>query len=804
MKKLLQVFKALFGWPLSFLAIFLIFKTIFSQKDIINLNFKDINLGLLILGIFCFLVYFFLRTYQWKRILKESGHDLPMNEVAFLWSFAEIRRFLPGKIWPFLGRTILFTDKGVNKKIILSSLVIETELLIIGTLITSLLSLPFIFQNLLPTFPSSGIIISASFIITAIIVFLYVNNKFLQKMIKNTPLNRFIHHILPDFSPKVNLHLILISITYMGFYGVANFFIVSSIISLSLQSLVSLSSFFVFSFLVGYLSFITPMGLGVREGIVTLGLSKVLSFSIAGIASVYSRIILIISELIFLCISYFWSKNKNQFKFVKNLLTNYRYETFLFLFIAIYVVYFSIASFLRYENFYAGRYDLGNMAQVVWNTMQGRIFQASTDDFNSVQIMSRLGGHADFILILLTPFYFIWTDPRMLLLIQTFIIGCGGIFVYLISKNVIKNKLISLMFGLFYLLNPGVNHTNLYDFHAVALATTFLLATFYFLIKKRYLLFLLFAFLSALTKEQVWVIISFFGVFLFLKEYSSRRMILSKLSVLGITIFIVSSFIFYYLINSAIPNARGENHFALSYYSEFGDSPKGIIQNLIFSPVKIFNTLLNKDRLYYLEQMFLPLGFLPFLSPHILFLALPDFAINVLSNNSNLYQIYFHYTSTITPFLFIASIYSLNFYLKKFPKIPLKFYVLFLSATTLYSAYSFGPLPFAKNPNVDMFTKPQPNKEIINKFLQNIDEKYSIAATNNIGSHLSHREKISTIPKGINEADIIVFLLNDIFAQPSLSAQKEMAKNLRNDKNYTLLFEKEDFVAFKKKKALDK
>ncbi len=101
-----------------------------------------------------------------------------------------------------------------------------------------------------------------------------------------------------------------------------------------------------------------------------------------------------------------------------------------------------------------------------------------------------------------------------------------------------------------------------------------------------------------------------------------------------------------------------------------------------------------------------------------------------------------------------------------------------------------------------MLTKPQNNKVIIENFLALIPERYSVAATNNLGAHLSHRKIIYTIPVGIDKADVVVFLLNDRFAQPSLNAQIKMANDMKSDKHYIKVFEKDDFVVFKKQGIL--
>ncbi|MBI2430562.1 MAG: hypothetical protein HYV39_00940, partial [Candidatus Levybacteria bacterium] len=112
---------------------------------------------------------------------------------------------------------------------------------------------------------------------------------------------------------------------------------------------------------------------------------------------------------------------------------------------------------------------------------------------------------------------------------------------------------------------------------------------------------------------------------------------------------------------------------------------------------------------------------------------------------------------------------------------------------------AYGPLPGAKNPNILMFTNPYKNKKEVHQFLQGIDITKSVAATNNLGAHLTHRQKLYTIPIGAGEADIVAFLLNDQSAQPSLAAQIAMSEELKKDNRYKLVFEKDDFVVFRKK-----
>lgn len=466
----------------------------------------------------------------------------------------------------------------------------------------------------------------------------------------------------------------------------------------------------------------------------------------------------------------------------------YTREIILVLAIVVYIIYFTAASFLRYTNFYTGRFDLGNMDQTVWNTVHGRIFQLTNPD--GTNIISRLAFHADFILILLAPFYLLWQDPRMLLLIQTLLCATGAVFVYLLAKKIIKQKTIALILALSFLLNPNLQYANLYDFHAVTLATTFFLMAFYFLQNKKYVLYCSFLLLAALTKEQVWLVTSLFGLYTFF---------ISKKRLFGLGIFIASVLCFYIIFNKAIPMARGGEHFALSYYSDFGASPKDIVRNIFLSPQKTVPLLVGPNRLLYIYEVFSPIGFLAFFAPLLLIFTIPDFGINLLSNNSQLHQIYYQYTAVILPFTYIATIYAIPVIRKLFPTITFKKISIFLLCSVLLSAGIFGPLPFTRDPSTAMFTKPLPYAQSVDAFLSTIPIQYSVAATNNIGSHMSHRQKIFTIPTGIDQADIVVFLLTDKYAQPTLAAQRQMVEKLHNNKQYVELFRYNDFAAFKKR-----
>ena len=822
------IIKFAIGWPLSAVALFFVSRIIFSQQKNIVFKIEEPNVILLLSGTICFFLFYLTRSFVWKLILKELGYNIPLKTVSFLWEISELRRFVPGNIWSFLGRVTLFSNIGIPTKTIAKGLIIETQSFLLSCFIISTLGI-FIYPKILPL-KTPNIFFIPLIIILLFSTVLFINHSLLTRYIKGRLLSK-IKVLFPNFSSKANTFILLLSLLYLILFGSGTYLTITSVVFISPEFFISLSGLFVFSLLVGYLSFITPMGLGVRESVMIVGLSQFVSLSIAGVASIFARIVLIVSELLFLLFTYLWQKARYKFATsLENFVASHKQEVIMAALIIVYIVYFTAVSFLRYDNFYTGRFDLGNMDQTVWNTLNGRIFELT--DPNGIEIVSRLAYHADFILILLAPFYLLWDDPRMLLLIQTTVLAVGSVFVYKIANNTTRSKNLSLVFAAIFLLNPAVQYTNLYDFHPVTLATTFLLGTFYFLLKKRYVLFFLLAVLAALTKEQVWVIIALFGIYIFFSkparhsEDSERRdapdgasrsvedsRISSSISdsgqarmtaikMFGLIITLASLLVFYFLIWHAIPNALGSDHFALSYYSDFGDSPTNIVRNVFTSPHKLLSTIFHRDQLHYLQQLFLPLGFISLLSPILLILALPDLFINLLSNNPQLHQIYYQYSATITPFIFISAIFGVRNLKVWFPKLPNVLVTCYLLIVTCYSAYLFGPLPFSKSPNIDMFTNPQKNKAVIDNFISNIPSKYSVSATNNIGSHLSHRQNIYNVPLGIDTADYVAFLLDEHFAQPTLSDQHEMVEDVKNNKNYVEIFKIDNFIVFEKRNLL--
>lgn len=302
--QILSWVKFLIGWPLSAVSILFIVKLVIDKSSQLSLNFNKINFSYLLLSIILFFVYYLLRSYLWRMQLQEKGYKINFRENTYRFAFSELKRYTPGNIWSMLSRAAQFKQVGVDNKTIGVSLIADSQLVIIGCGIVSLVSLPWLLDSpnelklkLVTLFPIIIAVLLIWFVATALI--------YKRKYAKNESLPSSL--ILPAFELNSKIKLTMFAVVTYAAFGIGNYFAFISIFQTAGNPLI-ISSFFVFSLLIGFLSFITPMGLGVREAVVTLGLTKIMSITNAGAVSIFTRIVLVISELSFLILVFLWQK----------------------------------------------------------------------------------------------------------------------------------------------------------------------------------------------------------------------------------------------------------------------------------------------------------------------------------------------------------------------------------------------------------------------------------------------------------------------------------------------------------------
>jgi uncharacterized membrane protein len=324
----------------------------------------------------------------------------------------------------------------------------------------------------------------------------------------------------------------------------------------------------------------------------------------------------------------------------------------LILIMLIYMVDMCYHAILRYETFKAGAFDLGNMDQVLWNTIHGRLFQFTNQAIDWYGPPTRLAIHFEPIILPLSLLYAFHADPRILLVFQTLALVLGALPVFLLTRKYIPEwPIFAPLMVSAYLLSPALLGLNIFDFHPVSLATPFLLYAVLALTYKRYVWFLIACILSCMCKEDVPLSVALLGILVIWKY---------KLPRLGTALLIgglLWSFLaFKVVIPHFYPGVQANNYWYR--YEALGSSPGAAIANLVIHPWLLFTTFFTLDRIWYLVGLLRSVGFLSLLSPEWLLPVLPSLAVNVLSTDPNLYSGVYHYNATIIPFVMISAIHG--------------------------------------------------------------------------------------------------------------------------------------------------
>ena len=317
----------------------------------------------------------------------------------------------------------------------------------------------------------------------------------------------------------------------------------------------------------------------------------------------------------------------------------------------VYALEMSHQAVLRYDTFKATAFDLGNMDQVIWNTIHGRWFQFTNQATDYYGPPTRLAVHFEPIILPLSLLYLFYADPRILLVFQTLVLVSGSLPVFLLTRKYLPEwPILAALMVVAYLLSPALLGLNIFDFHPISLATPLLLYAMLALDHRRYGWFILACILAAMCKEDVPLTIAVLGLFLIWKY---------KLPRLGITLTIgglLWSFIGFSIISHFYPGAQHNNFWYR--YQALGSSPSEAIMNLIIHPWLFFTTFVTLNRLYYLASLFRSTGFLSLLAPEWLLLALPGLAVNLLSTDSLSYSGVYHYNASIIPFVMLSAIHG--------------------------------------------------------------------------------------------------------------------------------------------------
>lgn len=319
--------------------------------------------------------------------------------------------------------------------------------------------------------------------------------------------------------------------------------------------------------------------------------------------------------------------------------------------VGLYTVICGTLVVLRYNAYNVWGVDLGLVDEALWNTLHGRFMQITL--FEGAQT-NLFATHFEPVFLLLLPLYAVWSEPRLLLIVQVVIVGLGAIPLYGLTRRRLRSDFAAACFALGYLVFPSTVSAGLAESASLrsdALAMPILLLTLYYLERRRRSRFLATAFLALACKEYVALVVALLGLYILFRKRDVR---------LGLVTLGMSVAWFAVVMWGFIPYSRRgeESLYYQLHFSHLGGEAGlvGILASVINDPVQVLHLVFTPPKMLFFFFLLFSAGLLPLLDTPTLLVSAPIFGIFFLRKTDHpISQGDFHFL-VVLPFLFPASI----------------------------------------------------------------------------------------------------------------------------------------------------
>lgn len=421
-----------------------------------------------------------------------------------------------------------------------------------------------------------------------------------------------------------------------------------------------------------------------------------------------------------------------------------------------YVALFGSLAVARHWGLKTQLADLGNMDQAISQTLEGSLMRNTSGGVDTV----RLSGHMNILLFAFVPLYALGAEPELLLILQSIAVALVALPLFWFAREKLHDPWLAVGAAIVYLANPMMQDAQLYDFHPEVFAVVFLAFAFYYLQRRAYRPFLVFAVLTAIAKEDLPLVVAMFGLYAWIVQKNWR---------VGVPVFVGSLAYFFLMTAAVMPALRpdGASANVLQRYGTLGDSIPEIVASFVQNPGTIAQTLFTGSRFMYALTLLLPFAALPILAPTVLLITVPSFLINLLTQTSCCtYRAFgFYYSSAIITILAFASVQALAWVRSKRQGAFFGRILIFVVAmlTGLF-AFLTSPAPYSQVSTWEQFAV-SAHAQRLSEVTALIPADASLAVQNNLGAHLSQRRDIFTFPRRITDADYVLIDAADPNAQ---------------------------------------
>jgi glycosyltransferase 2 family protein len=251
----------------------------------------DIRWGVLAASVVALTAVLAWGVVVWKLVLDRFDHPpIPLRQLLRIWYLSNLARYVPGKIWQFVGAAELARLAGLSRAVVLTSMVVHVGFSLLSAAVVSSLVL-------IPTGLPDGVPVAALGALAALSLLL-VHPALLNRAL--LILARVLKRDVLRWRGRWRDGILLLGLSVVSWilYGGAFWLFILAVVGVDPASVLPLAGVNALSFLAGYLVFLAPAGLGAREGVMAVLLRPFAPVAVAAVVAVLSRLWTVAAELL--------------------------------------------------------------------------------------------------------------------------------------------------------------------------------------------------------------------------------------------------------------------------------------------------------------------------------------------------------------------------------------------------------------------------------------------------------------------------------------------------------------------------
>lgn len=286
-KSLLKIAKVVF---LILVAVFLVNFFYRNYDDYKNLDVR-INWGVFAFSILLYFAYKVTLASLWHYITIQNRCAIRYTRALSAYLYSILGKYIPGKVFMLLARVPAYKEAGVQARRVTVCFFLENVCTLLGAAFLFLISLFFFPNELLNDYKwvTIGLIVLFFLCINPKIINFFLN--YVEKFTKMKDLRLTVSY-------AQMIRIVILFILNWIVVGVGFYMLACSIYPLPMSEFLYVAGIYGLSCIIGILAVFSPSGIGVREGIMLVGLGLVMPEEYAMIISIVSRLWQTVAELI--------------------------------------------------------------------------------------------------------------------------------------------------------------------------------------------------------------------------------------------------------------------------------------------------------------------------------------------------------------------------------------------------------------------------------------------------------------------------------------------------------------------------